>query len=121
MWLDGVICGYMGLYVGYPWLYGVICGYMRGYMWLYGVIKGYMWFYEVICGYMWLYVVIHSYIWFYPILSIFHCSILLYLIGRVISAHISLVDIFLFTAHARNNEIDWEGTGGRSLTARTGA
>ena len=29
--------------------------------------------------------------------------------------------IFLCTAHARNNEIDWEGTGGRSLTARTGA
>ena len=36
-------------------------------------------------------------------------------LGCVISAHISLVDIFLCTAHARNNEIDWEGTGGRSL------
>ena len=33
----------------------------------------------------------------------------------------TIVDIFLHTAHARNNEIDWEGTGGRSLTARTGA
>ena len=28
---------------------------------------------------------------------------------------------FLCTAHARKNEFDWEGTGGRSLTARTGA
>ena len=28
---------------------------------------------------------------------------------------------FLHTAHARNNEIDWEGTGERSLTARSGA
>ena len=46
-----------------------------------------------------------------------YCAIL----GRVISAHISLVVIILCTAHARNNEIDWEGTGGRSLTARTGA
>ena len=33
----------------------------------------------------------------------------------------TIVDIFLHTAHARNNEIDWEGTGGRSLTAHTGA
>ena len=55
-----------------------------------------------------------AYIYIYPILGIFYCSILLYS-GRVISAHISLVDIFLCTAHAWNNEIDWEGTGGRSL------
>ena len=28
---------------------------------------------------------------------------------------------FCALRNARNNEIDWEGTGGRSLTARTGA
>ena len=36
------------------WLYGVICGYIG----LYVVIWGYMWLYRVICGYMGLYVVI---------------------------------------------------------------
>ena len=72
MWLYGVICGYIGLYV-------------HGYIGLYVVIWGYMWLYGVLCGYPWLYGVI------------------------------------LCTALARNSEIDWEGTGGRSLTARTGA
>ena len=43
MWLYGVICGYIELYVVIMWLYVVICGYMGLSM--------------VICGYqgcMWL-------------------------------------------------------------------
>ena len=37
-----------------------------------------------------------------------HAIIYIYILGRVIFAHISLVVIFLCTAHAWNNEIDWE-------------
>ena len=55
--------------------------------------------YGVICGYMGLYVVIWGFMW----------------LSMVVWGYI------LCTALARNSEIDWEGTGGRSLTARTGA
>ena len=41
------------------------------------------------------------------ILSTFNCSILVYSIGHVVSAHILLVVVFLRTAHVRNSGVDY--------------